>query len=112
MGTSLNDLTNEFSPEDRKEIEDGYQVLKAEYLTLQELRKARQLTQEQVASELKISQHGVSKLERRADMMLSTLRGYIEALGGKMNITVEIPGHPSVSISGLGDIPGDIGQTP
>lgn len=55
-------------------------------MPLQELREARQLTQQQLAEQLKIGQAAVSKLERRADMYVSTLRRFIEAMGGELDI--------------------------
>jgi len=60
-------------------------------LPLAELRKARDLTQAQLADELDVPQGGISKLERQADMYLSTLRRYIEAMGGELNIVAHFP---------------------
>ncbi len=63
----------------------------AEEATLRQLREARQRSQEAVAERLHIKQAAVSKLERRTDMYLSTLRGYIEAMGGKLEIIARFP---------------------
>lgn len=60
-------------------------------LPLAELRKARDFTQAQLAEELDVPQGGVSKLERRVDMYVSTLRRYIEAMGGELNIIAHFP---------------------
>ena len=77
--------------------------LQAEYLTLQELRKAKKLTQAQLAEVLNIRQATVAQMEKRSDLMLSTLRGYIEAMGGKLSLMVEFPGRVPVSLEGFGD---------
>lgn len=58
---------------------------------LDELREARHLTQETLAKALNISQASVSKMERRADMYISSLQGIIRAMGGKMEIRVTFP---------------------
>jgi transcriptional regulator with XRE-family HTH domain len=55
------------------------------------LRKARDLTQEQLAEELEVPQGSVSKVERQADMYVSTLRRYIEAMGGALYIVAHFP---------------------
>ena len=60
-------------------------------MPLQELRRARALSQEQLARTLGIKQASVSKLERRTDMYIQTLRNYIEAVGGQLEITAKFP---------------------
>jgi transcriptional regulator with XRE-family HTH domain len=60
-------------------------------MTLDELREARELTQEQLARALKINQAAVSKMERRTDMYLSTLQGVIRAMGGELEIRAVFP---------------------
>jgi transcriptional regulator with XRE-family HTH domain len=62
-----------------------------EEMTLDELREARELTQEQLARALKINQAAVSKMERRTDMYLSTLQGVIRAMGGELEIRAVFP---------------------
>ena len=64
----------------------------AEEFTLRDLRKAQQITQEEVAQRLSGRQVYVSRLERRADMKLSTLREYVRALGGDLQLMVTFPG--------------------
>ena len=56
------------------------------------LRKAAELTQTELAAQLGINQSAVAKIERRPDMLLSTLRSYIEATGSHLRIVVEFPG--------------------
>lgn len=60
-------------------------------MQLQELRKSRQVTQVDVARAMNIEQAAVSKLERREDMYLSTLRDYIRALGGELKLVAAFP---------------------
>ncbi len=73
----------------------------AEYLTLQDLRKARELTQVRMAELLGITQDNVSRLEKRSDVLISTLRSYIEAMGGKLDLTVRFPDRDPVLLDGL-----------
>lgn len=61
-------------------------------MPLQELRQARALSQEQLAKTLGIKQASVSKLERRTDMYIQTLRNYIEAMGGQLEVIASFPG--------------------
>lgn len=60
-------------------------------MQLQELRKARQITQVQVAKAMEVEQAAVSKLERREDMYVSTLRQYVHALGGELKLIASFP---------------------
>ena len=62
-----------------------------EEMPLQELRQARSLSQEQLAKMLRIKQGSVSKLERRTDMYISTLRNYLRAMGGELEIIAHFP---------------------
>ena len=72
-------------------------------MPLQELRQARKLSQEALAAELETSQSNVSKLEGRVDVYVSTLRRYIEALGGELEIVARFP-DGSVLINQFGDV--------
>ena len=67
-------------------------------MDLDELRKARRVTQTELADRLKIQQGNVSRLERRDDMHLSTLRQVVEALGGELEITARFPDGQTVRI--------------
>jgi transcriptional regulator with XRE-family HTH domain len=60
-------------------------------MPLQELRRARQLSQEQLAEELGATQPEISKIERRTDMYVSTLRRFVEAMGGQLEISARFP---------------------
>ena len=66
-------------------------------MPLQELRHARQLSQEQIAQQLHIKQSSVSKLEHRADIYISTLRNFVRAMGGELEIKAVFP-DSSISI--------------
>jgi DNA-binding Xre family transcriptional regulator len=72
-------------------------------LPLHELRHARSLSQATLAESLGIDQSGVSKLERRADLYVSTLRRYVEAMGGSLEIVARFP-EGEVRIAGIGEL--------
>ena len=86
----FSELTRDFSPERRRRIDDIQRELLAE-MPLHELRRARALTQQDLAKMLNVNQPAVSKLEQRADVYVSSLRSYIEAVGGKLKIVAEFP---------------------
>ena len=98
---NINQIIGELSPERRAKIEGRARQLIGEEMALQQLRKARQLTQKQMARSLKIGQDSVSRLESRSDLLISTLQSYVEAMGGALKIVVEFK-EGSVVISGLG----------
>ena len=85
----------------RQRVNTRASQLIAEELSLKELRKARQLTQERMAELLQIRQENVSRLEKRSDLLVSTLRSYIEAMGGNLKVIVEFPDQPPIEIDGL-----------
>ena len=60
-------------------------------MQLHEIRKARQITQVEVAQSMNVEQASVSKLERREDMYVSTLREYVKALGGELKMVASFP---------------------
>jgi transcriptional regulator with XRE-family HTH domain len=73
----------------------------AEEMTLRELRELQERSQIELGERLGIKQAAVSKLERRADMYLSTLRNYIEAMGGSLDLVARFPDRPPVKITQL-----------
>jgi DNA-binding XRE family transcriptional regulator len=75
----------------------------AELATLKDLRQAMQKTQVDLAHSLNVGQDSISRLEKRSDMLLSTLRGYIEAMGGKLQLVALFPDRPPVTIEHLAD---------
>ena len=86
----------------RRRIDDMKSELLAE-MPLHELRRARELTQRDLAEKLKVKQPAVSKLEQRADVYISSLRSYIEAVGGKLKIVAEFP-EGEVAITNFSDL--------
>ncbi len=86
----FSELTKDFTPERLRRIDAIKEELVAE-MPLHELRRARALTQQDLAQTLKVNQPAIAKLEQRADVYVSSLRSYIEAMGGKLKIVAEFP---------------------
>ena len=99
------ELTKDFAPERRRRISAMKQELLAE-MPLHELRRARALTQQELAETLHVSQPAVAKLEQRADIYVSSLRSYIEAVGGRLRIVAEFP-EGEVAITNFAEAGGD-----
>ena len=91
MPSSFDEIMAKLPKERQQEIMKRAAVLIAEESTLRQIREAQERSQEELAKTLKINQAGVSKLERRTDMYLSTLRKYIEAMGGKLEVIARFP---------------------
>ena len=89
------------TPEERAIADKRGAQLVEEYRTLQQLRKARDMTQVELAERWGKDQVSISQIERRADMLLSTLRSYVEAMGGELNVVVRFKDGPPVTLSGL-----------
>jgi len=87
-----------------KKIKARAAALIAEEMTLQELRHARKLTQTRMAKALGITQDGVSRLEKRRDLLLSTLRKSVEAMGGNLSLIAEFPDREPVILSGIASV--------
>ncbi|WP_375514177.1 XRE family transcriptional regulator [uncultured Nostoc sp.] len=104
MATKLSDVMEKLPPSRRAKIEARAQELIAENMTLQDIRKARKLTQESMAELLGIRQDSVSRMEKRADLLISTLRSYVKAMGGELKLVAEFPDRPPVIISALGEL--------
>ncbi len=95
-------LTKNLTPERRQRI----QGVKGEFLAempLHELRRARALTQRDMAKALKVNQPAVSKLEQRADVYVSSLRSYVQAVGGRLRIVAEFP-EGEIAITNFSDV--------
>ena len=92
MSTTLRSIIEEFSVEDQKLIQSKATVLAEEMVrhadSLAEVRAALVKTQEEVARALNVRQNAVAQLEKRSDLLLSTLRKYIEAMGGELAVAV------------------------
>ena len=107
MPVNIEEKIKKLSPERRKKVEARAKQLIAEEMTLRELRKAHNLTQERLAKVLKIGQEQISRMEQRSDLLFSTLRGYVEAMGGKLVLVVEFPDRQPVIVSGIAELNGD-----
>ena len=107
MARSVKEIIAELPPERQAAIEARFQELKQEVESLRELRHIAGKAQEDIATALNIKQPSVSKLEKQADMYLSTLRGYVEAIGGKLELTVKLPSRPALHLRNLGDLEDD-----
>ena len=102
------ELTRDFSPERKRSIESEKAQLLAE-MPLHELRWALKLTQQELAEKLQVNQPAIAKMERRADMYVSSLRSYVEAMGGKLTIVAEFP-EGYVPITNFSSVAGDEGE--
>lgn len=111
MATTLKTMMDRLPAERRKRVKVRAEELWAEELTLQDLRKARDLTQERMAELLDIGQDSVSRLEQRSDLLLSTLRSYVSAMGGSLDLVARFPDRPPVVLSGLSDLPSENGHS-
>src|SRR6202171_4572557 len=100
---TLDQKTKGISSARRKKIEARAAGLIAEEMTLQELRQARKLTQVRMAKVLGITQDGVSRIEKRSDLLLSTLRKTVEAMGGNLSLIAEFPDRAPVVLSGIAE---------
>jgi hypothetical protein len=102
MGRSLDDVIAVLPAGRRAKVEARASELLAEEATLRDLRRAMKHTQSAVARKLRIKQENVSRLEKRADLLISTLDQYVGALGGKLRFFAEFPDRPPVRIRGIG----------
>jgi DNA-binding XRE family transcriptional regulator len=90
MAKNFRLLYDKLSPAAKRRTE-RWVAREVERLALRELREAKKLTQEEMASRLKVEQAAISKLERRQDMYLSTLNKYVSGMGGKLEVTAVFP---------------------
>ncbi len=85
-----------------KERQQRVEARAMELATLKDLRLAAQQTQAQLAVKLGVGQDTISRLEKRSDMLLSTLRHYVESMGGTLELVAQFPNRPPVVIEHLG----------
>jgi transcriptional regulator with XRE-family HTH domain len=102
MTVSLEQMLAEESEQSKARIRSLVEEMREE-LNLREIRRARKLTQARLSRKLKIGQEGVSRIEKRTDLYLSTLRSYVEGVGGKLSLIVEFPDRAPVILAGLGE---------
>jgi DNA-binding XRE family transcriptional regulator len=103
MTISLEEMLAELPADRRDRIEKRASKLIAEEINLRELRRLRKLTQARLSKKLKIGQEGVSRIEKRTDLYLSTLRSFVEAVGGTLSLIVEFPDNSAVTLAGFGE---------
>jgi DNA-binding transcriptional regulator YiaG len=96
------ELRARMTPEAQARAQEAADRLSAE-MDLAELRRAMQLSQAEIAEVLNVSQGAVAKIERRADMLVGTLRRFIQAMGGDLELVARFP-HRSVRIETLGSL--------
>jgi transcriptional regulator with XRE-family HTH domain len=99
---TIEQIIRSLPPEQQAAIDKRSAELINEYETLQQMRKARALTQKKLAKKLGIAQVAVSRLERRSDVLLSTLRSYVEAMGGTLDLVVTFPERKPVKLATIG----------
>jgi len=109
MARNLAEIIAALPQDEQRAVEARYQEMKQEVESLRELRQIAGKAQEDIAAILNIKQPSVSKIEKQADMYLSTLRGYVEAIGGELELTVKLPSRPTLRLRSLGDI--EVGKT-
>jgi DNA-directed RNA polymerase specialized sigma subunit len=103
MAVNVNQKIKRLTKAQRRQVETRAAELIAEEMTLRELRRARRLTQVRIAKALGISQDGVSRLEKRSDLLLSTLRKTVKAMGGNLSLVAEFPDRPPVVLAGISE---------
>jgi len=101
MPVNVNEKIRRLNAAQRRKVESRAAQLIAEEMSLRELRKARKLTQVRVAKTLGVTQDSVSRLEKRSDLLLSTLRKTVRAMGGSLSLVAKFPDRPPVVLSGL-----------
>jgi len=106
MTVTLDEFIKDFTPQERAQVAARAAELIEEELTLRDLRQAHHLTQERMAVLMGVKQENVSRLERRADLLLSTLSSYVAAMGGKLRLVAEFPNRHPVAIA-LADLTSD-----
>ncbi len=75
----------------------------AELATLKDLRQAVELTQEELAASIGVGQDTISRLEKRSDMLISTLKRYVQAMGGQLDLVARFPNRPEVIIERIAE---------
>ncbi|MEZ5646987.1 MAG: XRE family transcriptional regulator [Burkholderiaceae bacterium] len=108
MSTTLKSIIEEFSAEDQKFIQSKASVLAEEMVrhadSLAEVRTALVKTQDEVARVLNVKQNAVAQLEKRSDLLLSTLRKYVEAMGGELAVAVRTGAGTVIMLDSLSSL--------
>src|SRR5580693_5226013 len=104
MGRTIGEMIDALPKQRREGIDARYRELRDDVESLRELRKVAGKAQADIAMALKIKQPSVSKIEKQTDMYLSTLRSYVEAIGGELDLVVRLPSRPALRLRHLGDL--------
>lgn len=104
MPVPLKDVLASLPPRRRAEVDRRFKELVDEVESLKELRRLSAKSQARIAKALKISQPAVSKIEKQTDMYLSTLRSYVEAIGGELDVIVRLPNRKPMKVKSLEDL--------
>ena len=104
MARTLDEVMASLPEARRNEIEARAAELRGEIEGLRELRLLAERTQEQLAQSLGIKQPSVHKMEKQSDLYLSTLRRFVEAAGGTLELVVTLPGRGTMRLTGLADL--------
>lgn len=108
MGKSLGMKIAELSPDAQRRVSERTAELVSQELAIRDLRKAMAKTQVQIARKLDVGQVAVSRIEKRSDLMISTLRGYLRAMGADLELRAVFKDRPSVKLAGFSEL----GQLP
>lgn len=104
LGRTLDEMIAAMPPESQARIAERSAQLHAEVEGLKALRKLAARSQEQIAQSLGVKQPAIVKIERQTDLYLSTLRRFVEAAGGTLELRVELPGTGVIHLTGVGEI--------
>jgi DNA-binding XRE family transcriptional regulator len=104
LGRTRKEIMVSLSPADRAAVETRTAELHAEVEGLKALRHLAERSQEQIAQSLGVKQPAIVKIERQTDLYLSTLRRFVEAAGGTLELRVELPGSGVMRLTGMGEL--------
>lgn len=105
MSISHNEVMKNLTLERRDRVKIKAKEILEEEMTLRDLRSIQHLTQARLAELLGVEQDSISRMERRADMLLSTMTSYVEAMGGKLSLIAEFPNRRPYTVK-LSDLTG------
>jgi transcriptional regulator with XRE-family HTH domain len=104
MNNSLESKLKTLSGDRQTKIKSRALELISREATLAELRKALEFTQAEISEKLHINQEAVSRMEKRSDLLLSTLQNYIKAMGGELVLSAKFPDQEPINLMGFYDI--------
>jgi DNA-binding XRE family transcriptional regulator len=111
LGRPLDEVMAAMPAERQARIKVRTAELHAEVEGLKALRKLAARSQEQIAQSLGVKQPAIVKIERQTDLYLSTLRRFVEAAGGTLELRVELPGSGVIRLTGMGELnQGSVGR--